>query len=131
MGLFLITLLLQKYHLGEKWLAFGIISIIAYIMFLCWSQVTTPNGPSRVEPFGSGYVSYAAVILTAFSTHDFIIQVIIHNPDRSQYQKIIAYTYALAGFIYIFIGLGCLGKYFSIVIAIVNRQPVVENPQII
>lgn len=43
--LFILTIALKKYDLGEKVLAYGIISIVSYIVFLTWAQATAPSGP--------------------------------------------------------------------------------------
>jgi hypothetical protein len=48
LGIFLIVfamvLVLKKFQLGEKLLAYGIISIIGYVIFLIWAQITAPSG---------------------------------------------------------------------------------------
>ena len=40
----ILTLVMQKFHIGDKLLAYGIISIIGYLIFLFWAQVTAPSG---------------------------------------------------------------------------------------
>lgn len=78
--LLLLTLTLKNFGLGEKVLAYGIISIISYIVFLTWAQATAPTQPRTVQPFGTGYSNYAAILMGALAIHDFIVQVMIHNP---------------------------------------------------
>lgn len=46
--LFLLTITLKKFELGEKVLAYGIISIVSYIVFLTWAQATAPSHPRKV-----------------------------------------------------------------------------------
>lgn len=41
--LILLTVTLKNFGLGEKVLAYGIISIISYIVFLTWAQATAPT----------------------------------------------------------------------------------------
>lgn len=48
--LIILIIILKKYHLGERLLAYGIISIIAYIVFITWAQITTPSGPNTIKP---------------------------------------------------------------------------------
>jgi hypothetical protein len=60
-------------------LAYGIISIVSYVIFLTWAQITAPSGPNTVTPFGSGYSNYSAILMGALAIHDFIVQVMIHN----------------------------------------------------
>lgn len=106
---FVITLGLKKYQIGEKLLAYGIVSIIGYVIFLIWAQITAPTGPRRVEPFGKNYPNYSAVLLGALSIHDFLVQVMIHNPRRKDFPKLLVWTYILGGLAYTFMGLACFG----------------------
>ncbi len=78
--LILLTITLKNFGLGEKVLAYGIISIVSYIVFLTWAQATAPTKPHTVQAFGSGYSNYAAILMGALAIHDFIVQVMIHNP---------------------------------------------------
>ena len=46
--LFLLTITLKNFGLGEKVLAYGIISIVSYIVFLTWAQASAPTQPKTV-----------------------------------------------------------------------------------
>ncbi len=59
----------------------------------------------------------------ALAIHDFIVQVMIHNPDRQQYTKLIILTYIFGGFAYMYMGFGSF--------AIINRIPLNSSPEII
>jgi hypothetical protein len=39
-----LTLLMRKFDIGDKLLAYGIISIIGYVIFLLWAFITAPSG---------------------------------------------------------------------------------------
>jgi hydrogenase-4 membrane subunit HyfE len=62
-------------------MAFGIISIITYLLFLMWAQISAPKGEKQIPESGSFY-NLASALLMAFSVHDFIVQNIIKNPHR-------------------------------------------------
>lgn len=121
--LFLLTIMLKKYDLGEKVLAYGIVSILSYIIFLTWAQDSTPSGPVQVPMFGQRYSNYGAILMGAFAIHDFVVQVMIHNPDRRSYTKIMVVVYLIGCATYIYIGLGSF--------AVINRVPIRSNPQVI
>ena len=40
----ILTLLMRKFKVGHKLLSYGIISIVAYLIFLIWAQITAPSG---------------------------------------------------------------------------------------
>ena len=110
---FFMTLVLKKYQIGEKLLAYGIVSIIGYVIFLIWAQITSPSGDNKVEPFGKNYSNFSAVLLGALSIHDFLVQVMIHNPNRKAFPKLIFWTYLLGGSAYMFMGLESFGTFLS------------------
>lgn len=56
----------------------------------------------------------------AFAIHDFVVQVMIHNPDRRSYTKIMVVVYLIGCATYIYIGLGSF--------AVINRVPIRSNP---
>jgi TctA family transporter len=53
--LLLLTVLMRKYDLGDKLLAYGIISIVGYIAFLFWAYITSPPGPREIQPLQPEY----------------------------------------------------------------------------
>jgi hypothetical protein len=40
------------YHIGEETIAYGIISIVVYVGFVIWAQITAPKGPKTMEQVG-------------------------------------------------------------------------------
>lgn len=50
--LILLTVVMRYINFGEKLLAIGIISIIGYIIFLTWAQVTAPHSPKHLPATG-------------------------------------------------------------------------------
>lgn len=118
--LFALTITLKKYDLGEKVLAYGIISILSYIIFLGWAQASAPSGPAEVPSFGNKFSNYGAILMGAFAVHDFVVQVMIHNPNRRSYTKIVVLTYILGCAAYLYMGLGSF--------SVINRIPTRSNP---
>lgn len=52
----------------------------------------------------------------ALAIHDFIVQVMIHNPNRRSYTKIVIITYIIGCLAYVYMGLGSF--------AVANRIPI-------
>ena len=49
--LFPIVYAMYKFHFGAKLLAYGILSIVGYCIFLVWMLATTPSGDKKM-PLG-------------------------------------------------------------------------------
>ena len=70
------------FGIGEEILAWGIVSIITYLLFIIWSLVTAPSGPLKV-PVSGPWVTLTASLMMGYSIHDFLVQNLIKNPKRS------------------------------------------------
>jgi len=44
-----IIIIIRMFYLGEKTLAYGIFSIVAYGAFLVWAQLRAPEGPKQLK----------------------------------------------------------------------------------
>jgi hypothetical protein len=97
-------------NIGEEILAYGIISIISYLIFLLWAQLTAPPGPHVVEPVGSPYL-LASTLMMAYSIHDFLVQNIIKNPRRQEYIPIVNATFVIGTLAYTYISMGAFGTF--------------------
>ena len=53
-------------HIGEETLAYGISSIITYVAFLVWSQITAPSGEAVVPAFGEA-IPLTSSLMLAYS----------------------------------------------------------------
>lgn len=73
--------------------------------------------------FGSRYSNYAAILMGALAIHDFIVQVMIHNPERKNYSRLIVITYILGISAYMYMGWGSF--------AVANRIPIKKHPEVI
>jgi len=56
----------------------------------------------------------------AFAIHDFIVQVMIHNPNRRSYTKLVVITYIIGCLAYLYMGMGSF--------AVINRIPTRHDP---
>ena len=80
--LILVYIVFSRYfHLGEETLAYGLFTIIAYLIFLAWCQVTAPQGPHSVPLFGNPLQS-SDTIMFAYSIRTVLTQNIMKHPDR-------------------------------------------------
>lgn len=97
-------------NIGEEILAYGIISIISYLIFLLWAQLTTPPGPHTVQVEGQPYL-LASTLMMAYSIHDFMVQNIIKNPRREEYIPIVNATFIIGTLVYTYIAMGAFGTF--------------------
>ena len=88
-------------------MAYGIISIIGYVIFLIWVIATSPEGKNHWNAFGSGEVDLAAAMGGAFSIQTFFIPVLKRNqsPQKYTFFTLLAYIVGSAVYLYIaFVG---------------------------
>lgn len=98
-----LTFALNYFHFGAKLLGYGIISIIAYCIFLIWLISTAPNGSKQVPLFGTGAVNLAASMGQAFAIQGFFIPVLRELPDSKKYPKYVLIAYLIGGSVYLYI----------------------------
>lgn len=87
-------------------MAYGIISIVTYILFLLWVVITYNQGYEGgppMKPFGSGAVNLAAAMGQAFSIQSFFIPVIKKAPNPSKYTFYTLIAYITGGLAYYYI----------------------------
>lgn len=106
----------MKYiHFGEKLLAIGIVSIVCYIIFLTWAQVTTPHSPKRLPRTGSKFVDLAASLTMGYSIQNFFVEVLLRTTTNNNFKKIIFWVFVVGAIVYTYISFGAY--------AIINRKP--------
>jgi amino acid permease len=108
-GLIILVILIRIYHIGEEAMAYGIVSIIVYLLFLTWAQFTAPEGPKSVPTSGDP-VSLASSLITAYAIHDFLVANIIKNPNRDEFHSTVRRTFFIGTVIYAFICFGSFGR---------------------
>ena len=95
--LFFLVFAMKYYDFGASLLAYGIISIIGYCIFLVLMLATSPEGPKKMPLVGSGGVSMAASMGQAFSIQTFFIPILRKNNNPSSYQlyTFLAYLFGM------------------------------------
>jgi hypothetical protein len=110
-------------------MAYGIISIVGYVIFLMWVIGTTPSGDNHWPAFGSGEVDLAAAMGGAFSIQTFFIPVLKRNLNPQKYTFFTFIAYIAGSAIYIYIAfVGGFGNFYFIFKGILQRQPIVNDP---
>ena len=109
-----LTSIMRKFDIGDKLLAYGIISIIGYIIFLFWAQVTAPSGKNSVPPVAPQFIDLAAALIMGFSVQSFVDQVLLKNTTPDKYARCVLIMTIGGILAYIFISFGCFGKSFII-----------------
>ena len=87
-------------------MAYGILSIIAYVSFLIWVYITGQNGPENrsFEPItGKGAIDLAAAMGQAFSIQAFFIPILHKNNKPANYIRFTFLAYAIGCAVYFYI----------------------------
>lgn len=102
--LFPIVYIMKRFHFGASLLAYGILSIVGYAIFLLWMWITAPPGPNHVQAADSHFTELGAALAQGFAIQTFFVPILKQNPHRKQYKKLLLVTYAIGIAVYTFIG---------------------------
>jgi len=105
-GLLILVFLLNYFHLGARLMGYGIISILAYCVFLVWVIATAPAGEKTIPMFSHGGVNLASAMNGGFAIQMFFIPVLRELPDSTHYVRYTLFAYLIGGCIYTFIAYG-------------------------
>jgi hypothetical protein len=83
--LFTLVFVLKYFEFGASIMAYGIISIVGYVIFLMWVIASSPEGERKWGAFGTGEVDLAAAMGGAYSIQTFFIPVLKKNPHQQKY----------------------------------------------
>jgi hypothetical protein len=84
-------------------MAYGIISIFAYMAFLIWVVTTAPRAEISWKPFGTNLYDFGATTSLAFAIQAFFIPVLMKNPLKSKHSLLTLIAYLIGGGIYFYI----------------------------
>lgn len=103
--LFALVFVLKYFDFGASVMAYGIISIITYVIFLVWVSITADQGNDSVDypAFGTGAIGMAAAMGQAYSIQSFFIPVLKKNPNPSRYVFYTMLAYIIGGSAYFYI----------------------------
>ena len=101
--LFILVIVLNYFHIGPKLMAYGLVSIVAYLIFLIWLLASAPSGSNSLPLFGTGAVSMASAMGQAYTIQAIFIPVLRELPDSKNYAKYTLYTYLIGTAIYFYI----------------------------
>lgn len=101
--LFILIFVLKYFEFGASIMAYGIISIIGYVIFLIWVVSTSPEGQNKWQSFGSGQVNLAAAMGGAYSIQTFFIPVLKKNSHPEKYTFFTMLAYIAGSIIYFYI----------------------------
>ena len=102
--LFPLVYVMKKFHFGASLLAYGILSIVGYCIFLTWMWATSPAGSKHVEEADSHFLEMGSALAQGFAIQGFFIPIMKQNPNRKNYGKMLIITYAIGIGVYTFIG---------------------------
>lgn len=106
---------MKYFDFGASLLAYGIISVVGYCIFLVWMLLSAPDGDNVMPKVGNGGISMAASMGQAFSIQTFFIPILRKNKNQSNYQlyTLLAYCFGIAIYMYIAFS-GSYGKFWII-----------------
>lgn len=90
-------------NFGERLLALGILSIVAYVSFLIWSYSTAQYEPKRLPPTAPKYIDLGAALMMGYSIHNFFVQVLYKTTTNDKFQKVVLAVYITGILVYTFI----------------------------
>jgi len=112
--LFILIFVLKYFEFGASIMAYGIISIIGYVIFLIWVIVTSPEGSNHWPAFGNGEINLAAAMGGAFSIQTFFIPVLKKNSNPEKYTFFTLLAYIVGSAVYLYITfIGGFGNFFN------------------
>lgn len=97
---------MKYYEFGASLMAYGIVSIVAYLLFLLWAVIDEDKSgePQRpFEAFGQGAEELAAAMGAAFSVQMFFIPILKKNKNPKSYGKYVTVAYILGSIGYFYI----------------------------
>jgi uncharacterized membrane protein len=127
-ALFVLVFVLKYFDFGASLMAYGIISIVTYLLFLIWVIATSDQGYNDVEynAFGPGAATLAASMGQAFSIQSFFIPVLKMNKSPRNYVFYTMLAYIIGGLAYYYIAYMLL-RYFGSNSGILHRKYLGES----
>ena len=104
LALFPIVYVMKRFHFGASLLAYGILSIIGYCLFLVWMLATAPKGNHKVEVGDRHFLELGSALAQGFAIQAFFIPILKQNPNRHLYGVLLILTYVVGTSVYTFIG---------------------------
>ena len=89
-------------------MAYGMISVVIYMIFELWAFLTVPSGPNVVPTEGPP-VTLIATLMLGYSIHDLLVQTLIKNPRKHEYQGVVRNTFIFGTLGYAYMTFGCYG----------------------
>ena len=114
--LFPLVYVMKKFKFGVYLLAYGVLSVIGYCLFLIWMLATAPSGSNKMIPADSDGSELLAMLNLGFAIQGAFIPIMKNNNNKSGYNKLLIITFIIGSCVYGFIGYA--GGY-----GILNRQP--------
>ena len=100
------VLVLRKCEIDDVALGIGVISILAFLIFVGWEFYGEAEGferDSETSLVGSNPATITIIIINIFSTQDYLLQVMIEYRDKAKHTFIVVALYLCGGAMMVFI----------------------------
>lgn len=114
--LFPLVYVMKKFKFGVYLLAYGVLSVIGYCLFLVWMLATAPSGSNQMIAADTDGSELLAMLNLGFAIQGAFIPIMKNNSNKKGYNKLLVITFMIGSFVYGFIGYA--GGY-----GILNRTP--------
>lgn len=133
-AVFLVILaIVARYFHGEDYLlGYGILSMIAYAMFIVWIMTKKTTYPESVPIEKDTFVELGAAMSQGFSIHNMMIPIILRSQNPQDYKKILSNYFLLTNIVNVFV----IGGLFYTFVAygsfgLINRHPLSGSGDIV
>lgn len=108
---------------AEKFMALGIITVVGYLVFLLWANLSAPTGENSPPLINSNFIDLGISLTLGYSIHDFVVQVLVRTTTADKFKRVVTIVY--------FSSIICYTIYSLSGMSLINREPRVDDPETI
>lgn len=88
--LVLLALLTRFFHEEDNLISYGILSMLAYAIFIAWIILQGNPGSKHLPAAKSTFIELSAAMSQGYSIHNMMIPIILRARDPQNYKKILS-----------------------------------------
>lgn len=91
--LLLFVMVTRFYNFEDNLLGYGILSMVAYAMFIAWTMLTMKSGPKSLPIADGAFIDLGAAMSQGFSIHNMMIPIILRARSPQDFKKILGNSF--------------------------------------